>query len=284
MKTTPLHPDFAVEVHGVDLRDVTEAALYPDLRALFERHSLLFFRGQHLDDDAHLAFARLFGPIEDRSNVSMDGPVAISCGVSNVAGGGGLYDEDDWRLKDLQGNMFWHTDSTFLPVPALANVLQARVVPSTGGATEFASTRAGFRALPSEIRDRLRQMVFRHRCAHSRTRIDPALGKRDKFTMWPDQRWRAVWTNPETGEEALYVASHVFAVDGMDNEEGAAFAESLVEAMTPADAIYTHAWAPGDVLIWDERATLHRGTPWPYDQQRTLVSVCVSVRDADGLA
>ena len=179
--------------------------------------------------------------------------------------------------------MLWHTDSTFLPTPALANVLQARVVPRKGGDTEFVSTRAGFGALEPAMQQRLRGMTFRHRYSHSRARIDPDLARLALFTMWPDTEWRAVWRNPVTGTEAVYVASHAFAASGMEEDEGQNFIDDLIERLTGPSHVYAHHWRPGDVLVWDERATLHRGTPWPYDQARTLVSCCISAGDADGL-
>ncbi len=282
LQTQALHPSFGVEVKNCELRRASEPQLQSAIRQAFEEHSLLLFKGQHLDDAEHLAFAKLFGPIEDRSNIRMDGAAKIS-GVSNETEEGGVMDADNLRLLDLQANMLWHTDSTFLPVPALANILQARVVPDQGGATEFASTRAGFKALAPELQERLRGLSFHHRYSHSRARIDPELAKLKRFTMWPDTEWRAVWTNPVTGEEALYIASHVFAVAGMEAEEGAALVDELIAAMTQPAAVYAHHWQPGDVLVWDERAVLHRGTPWPYEQPRTLVSVCVSASDGDGL-
>lgn len=283
IRTSPLHRTFGVEVQDVDLRQATQTVLYPALRDLFERHSLLLFRNQHLDNDEHLAFSQLIGPIEDRSNLRMDGAPKVSHNVSNEDGEGGVLSEGDAHLLNLKSNMLWHTDSTFLPTPALANVLQARIVPSEGGATEFASTRAGFRALDPALQERLRALTFRHRYSHSRARIDPELAKLAKFAMWPDQEWRAVWKNPVTGEEALYIASHVFEVIGIPAAEGAALVDGLIEAMTVPDAVYAHAWQPGDVVVWDERAVLHRGTPWPYDQARTLVSCCISATAADGL-
>lgn len=284
MELTPLHPQFGVEVHGVELRRATRTRLYPKLRQLFEHHSLLLFRGQHLNDREHCRFSSLFGPLEDRSSVRMDKTPNSPSGVSNVAEDGRLFGEQESRLLELKSNMLWHTDSTFLPVPALANVLQARVVPDFGGATEFASTRAGFGRLSPKIKEQLRLLYFWHRYGHSRARIDPTLASLEKISMWPDQKWRAVWKNPVTGEESLYIASHTFAIEGMDQEKGTAMIESLIQAMTPSDAVYAHEWCPGDVIVWDERAMLHRGTPWPYDQQRTLVSTCVSARDIDGLA
>jgi alpha-ketoglutarate-dependent 2,4-dichlorophenoxyacetate dioxygenase len=102
--------------------------------------------------------------------------------------------------------------------------------------------------------------------------------------MWQDQAWRAVWRNPVNGEEALYVASHAFGVDGMGEAEGQALIDRMIAWSTQDRYVYTHRWRAGDVLVWDERATLHRGRPWPYDQPRTLASICISVRDVDGLA
>jgi alpha-ketoglutarate-dependent 2,4-dichlorophenoxyacetate dioxygenase len=280
MRITPLHPDFGIEVHGVDLRDVTAASGYGEIRAAFETHSLLLFRGQHLSDDEHLAFARLFGPLEDREVR----PEPRICPLSNVAEDGTTVPADDRLTLNLRANQLWHTDSTFLPAPALANVLQARVVPSRGGETEFVSTRAGWRRLDRGLKEAARTAVLWHRFSHSRARIDPDLAMEEKFTKWTDQAWRAVWPNPVTGDQALYVASHAFAVEGLAAAAGATLIDELIAAVTGDEAIYSHTWRPGDVILWDERATLHRGPPWPYLEPRTLVSICVTARDCDGLA
>lgn len=275
MQTTPLHPDFGLRVDGVDLRDLSRFAA---LRALFDGHSLLFFPRQHLTDDAQMALAARFGPVENRT----DGPAHVPR-VSNLRADGGTYAADDLRTLDLQANFLWHTDSTFLPVPALVNVAQARVVAPAGGATEFVSTRAGFARLEPALQARLRETFFRHRLSHSRARIDPRLAEAPHIAKWGDQIWRAVWQNPETGAEALYIASHACGAEGMGAEEGAALIDSLIAAMTPPEAIYRHEWQVGDVLIWDERATLHRGTPWDYATPRELASVCASAEAKDGL-
>ena len=279
MQLTPLHPKFGAEITGISLREATETHLYPEIREAFERHSLLLFRGQHLTDDEQLALGRLFGPLEDRHDL----PEPKISAVSNETEDGGVTDEEAIHTKNLKANQLWHTDSTFLPVPALANILQARVVPSEGGATEFVSTRAGFNDLPADQQAKLRDAVFHHRYAHSRAKIDAELAKGDLFTKWADQSWKALWPNPMTGEEAVYIASHVWAVEGMEVEAGQAWVDELIAGMTRPEDVYSHLWEPGDVIIWDERATLHRGTSWPYDQPRTLVSICVSVQPQDGL-
>lgn len=280
MRFEPLHALFGVEVQGVDLRDISAASGYAEIRSAFETHSLLLFRDQHLEDDEQLAFARLFGPLEDRQVRSEP----MICPVSNLKEDGTTAAENEPRTLENKANQFWHTDSTFLPVPALANILQARVLPGEGGETQFVSTRAGWRRLDPALREQARDAVFWHRYSHSRARIDPVFAREERFSKWQDQAWRALWPNPITGEDALYIASHAFAVEGLPEAEGQALIDALVEAVTPDDAVYSHAWRPGDVIVWDERATLHRGQPWPYDQPRSLVSICVSARASDGLA
>jgi alpha-ketoglutarate-dependent 2,4-dichlorophenoxyacetate dioxygenase len=282
LRTTPLHPRFGVEIHEVDLSRVTAAEGYPAIRQAFETHSLLLFRDQQLDDRAHLALGALFGPIEDRSQ-GKDGPDPKVSPVSNRREDDTLAPEDDRRTLNLMANQLWHTDSTFLPVPALANILAARVLSTRGGETEFVSTRAAWHDLPDDLKARAKNAVFRHRYAHSRGKISAALAKEEFFTKWPDQAWRAVWRNPVNGEDALYIASHAYAVEGMAEAEGQRLIDELTAFATRPGSVYTHAWRQGDVLIWDERATLHRGRPWPYGEERTLASICISAGAVDGL-
>lgn len=277
MHMTALHRDFGVEIHGVDLRSVSADDLFPEIRAAFEEHSLLLFRGQHWKDEAILRFGRLFGPIENRT----DKPDFVSR-VSNVLPDGSVSPPDAQRLKDLQANMLWHTDSTFLPTPSLANIITAEVVPTEGGATELVSTRAGLSRLPERLRVVLNGAI-RHRYAHSRAKIDADLAKADHIAKWPDQTWRGIWTNPVNGRDAAYIASHACGVDGLADAEAQALIDAIIQALTTEDAVYAHRWRVGDVLIWDERATLHRGAPWPEEQPRTLASICVSAGSSDGL-
>ncbi|MGH6717987.1 MAG: TauD/TfdA dioxygenase family protein, partial [Alphaproteobacteria bacterium] len=282
MKLTPVHPRFGVEVEGVDLRQVTAHAGYPEIRAAFEEHSLLLFRGQDLDDEAHLAFGALFGPIEDRSR-GANGPKPVMSPVSNRRDDATIASENDPHVLHLKANQLWHTDSTFLPAPALANILAARVLPSGGGESEFVSTRVAWADMPEKLKAKARNAVFRHRYAHSRAKISAELAAQELFTMWTDQCWRALWRNPVHGREALYIASHVCAVEGMDGPDGAALVDELVAFATQDAYVYAHHWLPGDVLVWDERATMHRGRPWPYDEERTLTSICITAGGGDGL-
>lgn len=283
MRTSPIHPRFGVEVHDVDLRTVTAERGYPALRALFEDQSLLLFRGQDLDDEAHMAFGRLWGPVEVRSKEAVKPPPEMSV-MTNRRSDGVIAGANEPDTLWLRANQFWHTDSTFLPVPALANVLAARIVTSRGGETEFVSTRAAWADMPEALRARARQAVLRHRYAHSRARLDAELAKDPRITMWEDTAWRAVYPNPVHGAEALYIASHAFGVVGLPDDEGAALIDELTAFATQDRYVYSHAWHVGDVIVWDERATLHRGRPWPYEEERKLASICITLQESDGLA
>ena len=286
LDTRPLNPHFGVEVLHVDLRDVAEDHLYPEIRAAFEAQSVLLFREQSLTPVDHLALARLFGPIEDREEGEDAGEGAEE-GAQSEEGrspGGDMGADYALRMLDAQVNQLWHTDSTFLPTPALANVLAARAVPSSGGETEIASTRAAWRVIPTPLRAAAVDAVLIHRFSHSRARISPELAAAARGATWPDRRWRAIWRNPITGEEAPYLASHAYAVEGMEAAAGQAFIDALIDACAQPQYVYAHAWREGDVLIWDERATLHRARPWPEAEERVLSSLCVSATEADGLA
>ena len=285
LTTTPLHPLFGVEVHGVDLREVRDDHGFHELRRLFDEHSLLLFRGQSLDDAAHLRFGSLWGTIEDRSmgmSMGAAGAPARMDNVSNRLDDGTIAGADNLHTIDLMGNQLWHTDSTFLPVPALANILAARVLSSTGGETEFTSTRVALAEMPAQLREVAQRAVFRHRLAHSRRDLSPELVERH-LARFPDQTWRAVWRNPSNGLDALYIASHAMCIEGMDLDEGQRLITEMLEFCTARERVYSHSWQPGDVLVWDERATLHRGRPWPYHEERTLASICISASTADGL-
>lgn len=279
----PLAEHFGVMFDNIDLHDVTVDYLFPEIRAAFELHSALLFRGQDLDQETHMRLAHLFGPIEDRyADERKKGEAFKVPEVSNVTESG-VTGEMDQHMLHLKANMLWHADSTFLPVPALTNILTAEIVTTSGGATELASTRAAFADMTSKRQERLRQTRLRHRYSHSRAKISPELAKLPMFNKWPDTLWPAVWKNPVNGAEAVYVASHAFEVEGMGAVESEVFIDELVAECTSPKYVYSHKWQVGDVLIWDQRAVLHRGMPWPYDQPRKLRSICCSVTDADGL-
>lgn len=283
MRSTPLHPGFGLKLHDVDLRQVTADRLYPEIRQAFETHSLLLFRGQELSAADHTRLGQLFGPLENREAMASGQDITFEVSSLSNRTSKGLRQADDLRLLDLQANMLWHTDSTFLPVPSLVNVITADVVPDSGGQTEIASTRLAWAEMPEALKAPLRDAILWHRLSHSRARISDKLAALPRMTRWPDRPWRAIWPNPVTGEEALLIASHAFAIEGMGHSEGQALIDEAIAFCTQDKYVYSHNWQVGDVLIWDERATVHRGRPWDYSQERSLRSLCCSATDADGI-
>ncbi|MDF9301275.1 TauD/TfdA family dioxygenase [Tritonibacter mobilis] len=284
IESKPLTPCFGVEVSGMTLSEVSKGHDFARLRDLFEEHSALLFRAQEISNEEHMALAQLFGPIEDRkADERKPGEAFEVPEVSNVQRDGTTSGEMDLHTLNLKSNFLWHSDSTFLPTPALTNILIGRVVTTEGGATELASTRAAWAAMPEELKSRIRGRGIWHRYSHSRRKISPELAKLPMFNKWPDQHWSAVWPNPVNGREGLYIASHAFKVDGYDEAESQELLDELMAFCTQPEFTYAHQWNVGDVLIWDQRAVLHRGTPWPYEQPRTLSSICVSVTEADGI-
>ncbi len=283
LRTTPLNDRFGVEIHGFDLATLDRKG-YAFLRAAFEEHSVLLLRDQSLDDAAHMRLAEFFGPIEDRmADERKDGEAFKVPEVSNMREDGSVTGDMDLHTLNLKANMLWHIDSTFLPVPALTNILIARVVTQDGGETQLASSRAGWEDMPERLKDRVRGKALWHRYSKSRAKISPELADLPMFNKWPDQCWPAIIKNPVNGREALYIASHTFMVEGMDEKASETLIEELTSFITRPEYVYSHKWRVGDVLIWDQRAVLHRATPWDYSKPRKLSSLCVSLRSEDGL-
>lgn len=282
LETSSLHARYGVQIHGVELAKVSADHGYPEIRRALEEHSLLYFAEQQLDDAAHLALAALFGPREDRT-IDTENPAPAVSLVSNVKDDHSVYKPGEKKLLDLQANMLWHTDSTFLPVPALINILVGRVIPPPGSFTEFVSTRIAWADMPDSLKNQARDIFLVHEYGHSRRKIDPQLAREKRFNHWKKQIWRSLWTNPENGREALYIASHACAVVGLSPQQGLELIDALTDWCTQDHYIYSHPWKVGDVLIWDERAMLHRGVPWDYNEVRILSSICISATSRDGL-
>tara|TARA_B100000029_G_scaffold331113_1_gene323387 strand:+ start:166 stop:1035 length:870 start_codon:yes stop_codon:yes gene_type:complete len=280
-----LHPMFGVIVEDVDLGEVTKDNLYPEIRDLFENHSAILFTNQIFSEDTHIRFAKLFGPLENREELATNSQVEFQLPkVSNQKEGGAVYGEFDMETLDLKGNMLWHTDSTFLPIPALANIIAAKVLPSSGGQTELVSTKVTLRDLPKHLYKTICKKKFWHSLSYSRKKIHPDLAKENHIRRWKPQKWDSILKNPVTGAKSLYIASHTYKIEGMTELESEQLIDEIIGFCTQEKYVYSHNWKLGDVLIWDERAILHRGRPWPYSEPRTLASICVSLREQDGLA
>jgi alpha-ketoglutarate-dependent 2,4-dichlorophenoxyacetate dioxygenase len=283
MEIVPLGPGFAAELRGVALADVAaQPALYRAVRAAFEAHSVLLFRDQAITDAAQVAYSACFGPLERTKVASLGAGTHFSI-LTNVGPDGRLVPDGHRETLVARANQLWHTDSSFKTTPALASVLSARAIPPTGGETEFASTRLAWQRLPPPRRAQLERAFAWHDYAHSRGKIDPALATSVEQTALPPVRWRLRWVNPANGLPALYIASHAFTIDGMAQTEAQALLAALIDDATKPEFTHLHRWRAGDVVMWDNRATMHRGRPWPADQPRHMVRTTISATAADGL-
>src|SRR5580700_1925209 len=242
----PVTPSFAAEIGDVDLSGPIAA---PDLSAIkeaFTKYAVLIFPDQHLSEDQHLDFARLFGPLETTIAVYRgDAPLRLRkefADVSNLNHNNELWGKES-RIRMFQlGNRLWHTDSSFKRLPARASLLYARAIPPIGGHTEFADERAAYDALPEDTRRRLDSLVAEHSIFNSRARLG--------FTNFSDEERRnmppvpqvIVRTIPESGRKSLYLASHAGRIFGMPDHDGRALIDHLIAHATQRQFVYTHRW------------------------------------------
>ncbi|MGA7973877.1 MAG: TauD/TfdA family dioxygenase [Pseudolabrys sp.] len=283
MDVVALGPGFGAELRGVTLADVAnDDAAYDAVRAAFEEHSVLVLRGQDVTDDLQIAFSRRFGPLEI-TKVGSQGHGTHLVILSTIDENGKVVPADHRLAMRNKANQLWHTDSTFKAVPALASVLSARIIPAAGGETEYVSTRLLWDTLDPALRAKLENSFAWHDYAHSRGQIAPGLASPEERAALPAQRWRMMWKNPVNGRPALYLASHAYAIEGMTPAEASKLLAELMTAATAPATSYVHAWRPGDVVMWDNRATMHRGRPWPAHEARHMVRTTISATAADGL-
>ena len=284
MELVPLHADFGAEVRGIGLIDVVSRdGAYRRVREAFEAHSVLVWRDQPVDDTLQATFCRAFGPLElTKPGALGEGTVFVR--LNNIAEDGSPVPPNHRQALAARANALWHTDSSFKQTPALASMLTARAIPGEGGETEFVSTRAAWARLPRAVQSRLSSLVAEHSFLTSRSRIDPDFVTQAERAALPPVRWRLCWPNPVNYQAALYVASHAGAVVGMGDEEARTLLDQLIEDATASPHVYRHVWRPGDAVLWDNRATMHRGRPFPGERLRSMVRTTISATEHDGLA
>jgi len=213
----PLHPEFGVAVEGFNFARTADPRVATELRRALDRYSLLVFRDANASVSQQVAFSRVFGPLEVAiSGLSNDKDGRHISNLSNVDRDGNLLKPTDPKMLFHAANRLWHTDSTFKPVAALASILSAVQLPPSGGETEFASTRAAWRALDEDFKSRIDSCYAIHDFCHSRAKVAPDLVDETLKSQLPPQRRPLVKTNPATGEKSIYIASHAKAIEGMD--------------------------------------------------------------------
>jgi alpha-ketoglutarate-dependent 2,4-dichlorophenoxyacetate dioxygenase len=280
LTTTPKGPSFLAEVQGVDFSQPIDT---PTLRAIthaMDTYAVCVFRGTALTDESHIAFSRLLGQLEHAPSLFGKGvkrfqhPELFDAG--NLDASGQILVDERRRLYN-KGNALWHTDSSFNPHRSAYSLLLAHEVPPAGGDTEFADMRAAYDALPGAMKERLENLTAEHWLWHSRMLAGyPEPTEQERMAKPPAQH-KLVQVHPGSGRKSLYIAAHASHIVGWPIADGRALIRELIEFATQPEFVRAVAWRqPGDLVIWDNRCTMHRATSFEdtryrRDMRRTTV-------------
>jgi len=289
----PVTPGFAAEVGDVDLSEPLSDATFAEIQAAFWKYAVLVFPGQALTPQQHLDFSARFGTVENERTLDPKATPTRYTGefadISNLDALGKIWGETSRQRMYKAGNKLWHTDSSFKRLPALCSLLYSRTIAPIGGHTEFADQRAAYDALPDAMKQKLHGLVAEHCIAHSRARNGFTEFNDDEKRRLPPVPQVLVRTIPQNGRKSLYVASHAGRIFGMPEAEGRALIDELIAHVTQRQFIYTHRWRAGELVMWDNRCTMHRGTDyddlrWVRDMQRVTISDIANSCEQEGVA
>ena len=288
MNIAPLTPGFAGDVTGVDLTKPLTAQQVAAIEAGMDQFAVLVFHDQHFDDDTQLAFSRNFGDLEISSGGEMAKPEdrrlkLEMADISNLDRDSRLRGSDDRVRLNALGNRLWHSDASFRAIPAKYSLLSARIVPGAGGNTEFADMRAAHQALDDATKAEIENLVTEHSNAYSRETISfpkEDYGDRNQDKLRP-VRQSLVRTHPVTGRKSLYLSAHIGTIVGWPVPEARAFIRDLTEHATQPRFVHAHVWRPRDLVIWDNRTTMHRARR--YDDLHDVRDMRRSTIRGDGM-
>mgnify|MGYP006266515695 FL=1 len=271
----PITPFIGAEVDGIDLREPLAPEQIAAIDDAMDRYAVLVFHDQPLTNDQHLAFTRSLGPIETSTGNKLRKPEDIRlpttfADVSNLDGNNKPYARNDRKRLFAIGNRLWHSDSSFKAIPAKYSLLRALSVPSKGGNTEFAHMGAAYEALDDATKALIEPLI----CEHSQMFSRDLIGFRD-FSADERERFkpvlqRLVRTLPRTGRKSVYLSSHAGTIIGWEMPEARLLLRDLTEHATQREFVYSHKWRVNDLVMWDNRQTMHRGRPFPADEARDV--------------
>jgi alpha-ketoglutarate-dependent 2,4-dichlorophenoxyacetate dioxygenase len=275
---TKVNSSFVAEIADLDLSKPLSDGVAHDLRAALDQYGVLVIPGQILDQDQQLAITAIYGPPEtslgtylaDENKKRRLG--ARLADISNLDENGELLQSNDMRRLVNLSNQLWHTDSSFKTPPGKASLLYAEEVPPVGGATEFADTRAAWSALDEATKSEIESLVAVHDYFHSRALT--GLNLESIPSTWrerqPPARQLLVRRNSETGQKSLYLASHIEIFEGLSEAESKSLLDKLIAFTTQPQFVYRHRWRANDLVIWDNRTTMHRGRDYNLKYRRSM--------------
>jgi alpha-ketoglutarate-dependent 2,4-dichlorophenoxyacetate dioxygenase len=276
-----VHPVFVGEVSGIDISRPLSPGEVAAVEAGMDRYAVLVFHDQQVTDEQQMAFSRHFGALEDArgGNITRPEDRRLPVGmndVSNLGRDGRPLDRDSRQRLFNLGNMLWHSDSSFRPIPAKYSLLSARVVNATGGNTEFADMRAAYDALDASSRAEIEDLVCEHSLMYSRGLLGMLDYSEEERAMFRPVRQRLVRTHPVSGRRSLYLSSHAGGIVGMPMGEARILLRDLNEHATQPAFVHAHRWRRWDLVMWDNRQVMHRVRRYddgqPRDMRRTTVA------------
>ncbi len=270
----PVTPDFVAEAAGVDLRQPLTPADIAAIDGAMDKYAVLFFRDQPMDQAQQVACARQFGPLDAGLRKATGAATRFQydelIDISNVALDGSVADANNAKLVGTLANQLWHTDSSFQPLPIKYSMLSAVTLPDKGGQTEWADMRAAYDALSDDMKALVEGRTAHHSTFHSRMMLGDDKYTPEQLNRFPPAEWPLVRTHPGSGRKLLFVGVHCDRVSGMTVPEGRLLVADLIEHATQRQFVYQHAWRPGDYVMWDNRATIHRGRRYDLSARRDL--------------
>ena len=288
LKVTPMHPCIGARIEGLNLRQPLSASELAAIETAMDRFAVCYFPHQSFDDDEQFAFGAQFGKIEDM-------PTAVDQerrrlanrqinDISNLGADGKLMPADDRRRMYNLGNLLWHSDSSFKKIPAHYSMLHARVIPPEGGETEFSDMRAAWDALPASMQSRIKDLVCDHSVIFSRAQLGFEAFSPEEIERCKPVQQRLVRRHESSGRLSIFLSAHIGHVHEMQTPEGIALIRELTEFATQPEFVYQHVWTAGDLLMWDNRCTMHRGRNYaslvyPRDLRRVTVEGSRSTMD-----
>ena len=274
MQIRQLGPGFVGDVSGLDLTRPLPLEDIAAIHAGMDTYAVLIFHGQNFTDEQQLAFTQSLGPLEVAIGTSLRGEHRLAsphfADVSNIDKDGRVFKRDDRRWQFAIGNRLWHSDSSFKPIPAKYSLLHARALPSRGGNTEFADMRQAWDAFDQETKDICEPLICEHSQLFSRAKLGFTEFTPEERERFKPVLQRLVRRHPGSGRKSIYLSSHAGKIVGWPEPEAKAFLMDLTEKATQREFTYSHKWQVGDLVMWDNRATMHRARPFPVDEQRDV--------------
>jgi alpha-ketoglutarate-dependent 2,4-dichlorophenoxyacetate dioxygenase len=285
----PLHPLFAAEVEAFDMTLPLTQTVAAEIEAAMNFYAVLVFHDQRIDSEQQLAFTRWFGPPDIGRKKAVATPSRLAdeamIDLSNLDADGAVHDRNSRKILSNMGTRLWHTDSSYKRPAAKFSVLSAHAVPPSGGETEFCDLRAAYEALPEVMKIEIADRFAEHWVHHSRSTLGFEPTQDEIKDAMPPVRWPLVRVHAGSGRKVLYLGAHARSVVGLSVPEGRILLRDLLEHATQRAFIHRHSWRVGDVVMWDNRAVLHRGCRYdlrfPRDLRRTTAEDVASLHERD---